>query len=304
MFLKQTCVMYKVKMSDINLIEWNLKGGSHLPFSGCITDTLKNCCKRGMKSCQFFLGNPKTSKRAKITLGDLENSKKIVERMDLKCFTHAPYIYNLCGSTKNLWYENKYETDKMETIVKSLEYEMDIIGKLGGGVVIHPGSYPDKKCGLTSITKILDRIEFKPHYNLLLENSAGQGTTLGGTIEELREMLKTHNSDNVGLCIDTAHLWGVGEYDISTMNGVERLFEKISTEVSVKKVKLFHINDSKSQYGSKKDQHEFIAKGNIWKRDQTSLQFLLKKLERYSIPFVLETSPEDFKEIYRYGFLN
>ena len=289
-------------MASINLIEWNLYGGSHLPFSGSLTNTLKECCDRGMKSCQFFLGNPKTSKRTRLSEDDIGGAKKIIERMDLKCFTHAPYIYNLCGTTTTLWYENSFELSKMSVITKSLEYEMDIIGKLGGGVVIHPGSYPCKKAGLNSIKKNLDQIQFQPHYKLLLENSAGQGTTLGSTIGELSEMMKTLNSANIGLCIDTAHLWGVGEYDISTVSGVEKLFEALSAEVSVEKVNLFHINDSKAQFGSRKDQHEDIGRGNIWKQDQSSLRFLLGKLESHNIPFVLETCPEDFKEIYRYGF--
>ncbi len=254
-----------------------------------------------MSSCQFFLGNPKSFTRTAILDTDLQHAHCIQDRFNIKSFTHAPYIYNLCGSKSSLcWNGDSHQDQKTIQVIKNLEYEMDIIGKLGGATVIHPGCYPDRKVGIETIVKTLDRINFKPHYQLLLENCAGQGDTLGATIGELRQMLNTKNYKNVGICIDTAHLWGVGEYDISTIEGVEKLFTALDKEECLSKMKLLHLNDSKVQYGARKDLHELIGKGNIWSQDQSSLRFLLDKLEKLGIPFVLETQPEDFQEVYKF----
>ena len=286
--------------ASVNLIEWNLYGGSHLTFSGSITDTLKLSCNLGMSSCQFFLGNPKSFTRSKISDRDIETAKSIQDRFRIKCFTHAPYIYNLCGSKSCLcWNGDSIQDSKTLQVIKSLEYEMNVIGQLGGGVVIHPGCYTDRKIGIDTIVKTLDKINFQPHHQLLLENCAGQGDTLGDTLSELGQMLKTKNHKNIGVCIDTAHLWGVGEYDISTIRGVEKLFTEIDRVVCLEKMKLVHLNDSKVQYGAKKDLHELIGKGNIWLQDRSSLRFLLDKLDKLGIPFILETCPEDFIQVYK-----
>lgn len=285
----------------INLINWNISGGSHLSFNGSISDTLKLSCQSGMTACQFFLGNPKSFNRSKISNQDLEQAKRIRDRFCMHCFSHAPYIYNLCGSKSSLCWNGDLEQDrKTLQVIKSLEYELDIMGQLGGAVVIHPGCHPNRNLGIDTIVKTLDKINFQPHHQLLLENCAGQGDTLGATVVELRQMLNTKNYKNVGICIDTAHLWGVGEYDISTPQGVEKLFTVLDQEECLQKMKLVHLNDSKVQYGARKDLHELIGKGNIWSRDQSSLRFLLNKLDKFGIPFILETCPSDYLEVYNY----
>jgi deoxyribonuclease-4 len=172
------------------------------------------------------------------------------------------------------------------------------MSKINGGVVIHPGSYSDTKKGIETIVKSLDKIEFKDGYNLLLENCAGQGDTLARNFEELYGMLSSKNSKNINVCIDTAHIWGVGEYDISTEKGVEKLFTEFDKIIGLEKFKLLHLNDSRVNISSRKDCHEEIKNGYIWKTNDSSLKYLLHKVENLNIPFVLETTQDDFIKVY------
>ena len=265
-----------------------------------MTKTLEKAISLGMSSCQFFIGNPKSFSRTQVSTQDLESSKKLQNRFNLECFSHAPYIYNLCGSKSCLsWNGDEFQNRKTWTVIQNLEYEMDIMGQLGGSVVVHPGCYSNRSIGIETIVKTLDNINFQPHYQLLLENCAGQGDTLASTFKEISRMLSTKNNKNIGVCIDTAHIWGVGDYDLFTIQGVDKLFTDFDKEVGIPKMKLVHLNDSKILIGTRKDKHERIGKGQIWNKSTESLKYLLDRLDKHNIPFILETCPEDFKEVYK-----
>jgi deoxyribonuclease-4 len=283
----------------VSLYNWNITGGSHIGYSGNLTDTLKTATNLGMNSCQFFLGNPQSATRSKVTENDISRSVVHAHRFSLKCFSHAPYIYNLCGSKSCLCWSGSKEQDlKTKNIMKSLEYEMDVLGSIGGAVVIHPGSCADRKLGLETIVKTLDKLNFKDHSKLLLENCAGQGDTLAQNFQELSSLLNTKNRDNIGICLDTAHIWGVGDYDISTITGIEKMFTEFDKHIGLEKLELLHLNDSMVNIKSRKDRHSCISQGEIWSKDLSSLRFLLSKLEKEQIPFVLETVVEDYNVVY------
>jgi deoxyribonuclease-4 len=254
-----------------------------------------------MSCCQFFLGNPKSFVRTQISPSDIISCKKIQDRFGIRCFSHAPYIYNLCGSKSCLsWNGDAIQDSKTYSVIKNLEYEMDILGQLGGSVVIHPGCYSNRHLGIQTISKTLDKIVFGQNHQLLLENCAGQGDTLASNFKELGQMIGgTVNYKHIGVCIDTAHLWGVGDYDLSSIRGVDKMFVDFDREVGIEKMKLLHLNDSRVTISSRKDQHERIGKGQIWNKDPSSLRYLLDRLDKFEIPFILETCLEDFKEVYK-----
>ncbi len=97
---------------------------------------------------------------------------------------------------------------------------------------------------------------------LLLENTAGQGDTIGNTFEELAEILRGIDHPRVGVCIDTAHLLASG-YDIRTIPALRNTLDKLSSVIGLNRVKLIHGNDSKAALGEKKDRHERIGKGKV-----------------------------------------
>lgn len=284
---------------SILIYDWKINGGSHIKYEGNLTNTLKSAISSGMNSCQFFLGNPQSFNRSKITESDIKQAKKLSYHYNLSCYSHAPYIHNLCGSKGcACWNGNLVQDEKTLASISSLEYELDILGQINGGVVLHPGVFSDRKKGIEIIKKSISKIKFKPHYKLLLENSAGQGDSLGISFDELRGMIPTECENNIGICVDTAHLWGAGVCDLRKETEIVKMFEKFDTIIGLNKLELVHLNDSMVPFLSRKDRHELIGEGEIWKDDKSGFKILLKNLERRNIPFVLETEPEDYEKVY------
>ena len=282
-------------------LKWDV--GSHIGWEKNLTRTFASAVNSGMYSFQFFMGSPKSFTRAHITDEDLASSVALNTRFPSNVFSHAPYLYNLCGSKGTLAWEGDAQQDvKTRKMLSSLTYELGILSNFTekkNGVVVHPGNYADRKVGLKKIAQTINLIDFPANSKLLLENSAGQGTSLATTIEEIRLILSNVNSsksDNVGICLDTAHIFGYGEYDIRRDDEICRMFSTLDSLVGRDKLVLVHLNDSEVDFGTKKDRHELIGDGKIWEDDQTSLLYLLNECERTSVPLVLETTPDDINK--------
>jgi deoxyribonuclease-4 len=102
---------------------------------------------------------------------------------------------------------------------------------------------------------------------LVLENSAGSGGGIGTTVEELGAVLEAterHGAPpgRVGLCLDTAHLWGAG-HPINEAEGIDALVDEIDRRLGIERVVMIHLNDSKSMLGSRLDRHEHLGAGEI-----------------------------------------
>ena len=179
-------------------------------------------------------------------------------------------------------------------MLKGLEYELYVTSRLGKrtGVVIHPGSYPDRKAGLKAISQSINRVNFPEGSRLLLENTAGGGTTLGTTLKELKTILDGLDEDkkgHVGICLDTCHLYAYGDYDISEKKDVDHLFKDFSETFGMEKLWLVHLNDSMKPKKSRVDRHACLGSGYIWEESFDSLVYFLDKLKEHKIPAVLET---------------
>jgi deoxyribonuclease-4 len=273
-------------------IDWIL--GAHTAFSGKICDTLWTSINYGMTATQFFMGNPKGFTRAKITEQDINECKKILKRWPLHVITHFPYIANLAGSKDVLaWNGDSAQDTKTQVVLNQLEYELAILSNFpNNGVVIHPGNYTDRKVGLQTIAKSINKINFVPGSKLILENSAGQGTSLATTLEEIACII--YHTDpkkrkHIGVCIDTCHLYAVGDYDLAQSKEVTRLFEDFDRIIGMEYFTALHLNDSEDVIKSRKDRHACIGTGNIWKDNFDSLILLLDMCKQYNIPAILET---------------
>ena len=239
------------------------------------------------------MGNPKSYKRQRITEEDIEEVKTLQKRFPINIYSHFPYISNLAGKSSKGglgWCGNVEVDKKLNLLVREIEYELSVLGQIGKGVVIHPGSYPDREKGIETIAKSINKLNFTPKSMLLLENCAGEGNKICRDFMEISKILeKVESKKNVGVCVDTAHIWGVGEYDISKISEIDRLFNEFDKLIGLEKFKLLHLNDSKVTIGSRKDRHEHIGKGFIWGDDVSSLIYLIQKCKDHNIPIVLET---------------
>jgi deoxyribonuclease-4 len=173
---------------------------------------------------------------------------------------HASYLINLAGSAE------PFARQSME----GLTYEMQRAPAYGATLVnTHIGSHRGGGTGpgiarlATAVRAVL--ADSPAGVRLVLENSAGGGDTLGGTIEELAAILEAVAPGDAGqlaFCLDTAHLWGAG-YDISTAAGATSALDRFDELIGLERLALVHLNDSRSLLGSRGDRHEHIGAGRI-----------------------------------------
>ena len=95
------------------------------------------------------------------------------------------------------------------------------------------------------------------------------------------------------VCLDTAHIYGYGEYNIEHLDEMIRMFQEFQDIIGIDKLKLIHLNDSSAACKSRKDRHELIGEGLIWSNNKDSLKYLLDFADKHKIPLVLETTPTD-----------
>jgi deoxyribonuclease-4 len=281
---------------NICYLKWEV--GAHTKFSKNIFNTLKKSIDYSMNVTQFFLGNPKSFNRHRVLAEDMEMCKKLLTRYPLHVFSHFPYVANFAGSVNQLAWDGNIEQDtKTQFIIKELEYELGVMSNFsqGGkknGVVVHPGNYKDRSMGLSAISKSISKINFAEGSTLLLENAAGKGCSLATTFEEIKEIIDQVSVDKqkyIGVCVDTAHLCGWGEYNLSECSEVTRMFDDFDRIIGLEKFNLLHLNDSVVPFGSKKDHHALLGTGYIWGNNFKSLVLLLDTCKKYNIPVMLET---------------
>lgn len=196
---------------------------------------------------------------------------------------HCAYLINLGSANETVRTRSLY----------ALEDEASRAAMLGVPyLVMHPGS-----CGDDPAEEGIDRIasairsfgKFPKGVTLLLENTAGQGNSIGRTMGQLRELLAAAGSpSDVAVCLDSAHLFESG-YDIGSAPGWEALLSEMKENGILPLVRMWHLNDSKTAVGSRVDRHEHIGEGQI---DVSAFRRILTHKGFSALPMVLET-PKD-----------
>ncbi len=239
-----------------------MKFGSHVSIAGGIDKAPERASKLGCECFQIFTRSPRGGKPPAL-------GKDLVDSFLGACpeygltdyYVHTPYYINLASEKKEL------RSSSIAIIREELERSSVIGAKY---VMTHLGSSRgmDRKKAVNTVIDALNHIlkgADKLSTELLLENTAGQGDTIGDTFEELAEILKGLEYPEVGICIDTAHLLASG-YDIRTGPALRKTLDALSSVIGLGRVKLLHGNDSKAGLGEKKDRHEHIGKGKVGKR--------------------------------------
>jgi deoxyribonuclease IV len=173
---------------------------------------------------------------------------------------HASYLINLCGSAEPFARQS----------IEGLTYEMQRAPAYGATLVnTHIGSHRGggRAGGIARLGAAVSTVlrDSPQGVRLVLENSAGGGDTIGGTLEELASILEAVPSsarDQLAFCLDTAHLWGAG-YDISTAAGATALLDRFDELIGLDRLALVHLNDSRSLRGSRGDRHQHLGAGRI-----------------------------------------
>ena len=199
---------------------------------------------------------------------------------------HASYLLNLGTPDDALWQKS------MDALVVELERcEQLKIPYL----VLHPGAHVKSgtDAGITRVVEALDKVhERLPDHQvkIALEITAGQGTTLGSTFEEIARMLAgCRQTDRLVVCFDTCHALAAG-YEFRTPETYQALIDEFEQTIGLDRLKVFHFNDSEKDLGSHVDRHTHIGEGCI---GLEPFGYFLNDSRFAQVPFLLETPKDD-----------
>jgi deoxyribonuclease-4 len=258
--------------------------GCHVSIAGGIINAPGRAKELGCEVFQVFSRSPQGGPAPVITpeiATEFKAQMKAQEQGD--CYIHTPYYINFASEKESL------RKNSVRIVREELERGTLIGAKY---VMTHLGSSKDGDRGhaiglvAQSVKEILKG--YKGTTELLLEISAGSGALMGCTFEELAE-IREKAGHEVGICLDTAHMFAMG-YDIRTPEAMAETLKIIEKTVGKKSVKLVHTNDSKIGLGERKDRHDHIGDGKIGHVGFVHL------LSTFNLDFILETEHDKVKE--------
>lgn len=234
--------------------------GAHMSVAGGLHKAFDRAKEANCDSMLIFTKSNRQWKAKPLTEDDIATYKQEAEKHDIyPVAVHASYLINIASPKPDLW-EKSYQ---------ALKVEVERADALGiPYITFHPGSYvkssPEE--GIAAIGKALTRLleETDDLQTIIcLETMAGQGTNLGSTFEELKQMIDLADGhERLGVCLDTCHIFAAG-YDIRTAEAYQATMTKFDEIVGLDRIKCFHFNDSKFELGQNKDRHEHIGDGFI-----------------------------------------
>ncbi|MGI6296478.1 MAG: deoxyribonuclease IV [Armatimonadota bacterium] len=256
--------------------------GVHVRIGGGLLKSLERAQSLGCETVQLFSGNPNAwTTRPVDPHAAAEFSTKIRELGIHPVILHTPYLLNLASPDVAIWSKS----------VDALAYAVAKAPLLGASIIVtHIGSHKGSgyEAGVTRIASAVKQaLQADSRPLIALEMGSGSGLTIGGKFEHIADILEATGDSHprVGLCIDTAHLWGSG-YDISTTGGVNEMFSLINKHIGFDKLKVIHLNDTEVELGSKRDRHFHIGKGRV---TLEGFQAILNYPGTGDLPGIIET---------------
>lgn len=263
--------------------------GGHVSIAGGIEKALVRAENMGFTAMQIFTKSNRQWLAKPLTKEAINAYKDASKKTSVKhVVVHASYLINIGSPNK----------DSAKRATTALAQELRRCEQLGiQYLIFHPGarlSSSIEEC-LSQIAKNIDAVlDSVPGKSMLLiENMAGQGTTIGATFEQLSNIRKqVRNKKRVGFCFDTCHAIAAG-YDMRSPSAYKKLWELFEKNIGITHLKAFHLNDSKKELNSHVDRHEFINKGTIglWPFAQ-----ICNDERFWDIPKILETPVKTEKD--------
>ncbi len=265
--------------------------GAHVSASGGVENAPVNANQIGARAFALFTKNQRQWISSPLTLASIKFFRENCEKYDYKPFQilpHDSYLINL----------GHPEKEPLEKSRASFLDEMQRCEQLGlDRLNFHPGSHLNgigiEEClkrMAESINIVLDKTK---GVTAVIENTAGQGTNLGHTFEQLREIIdNVEDKSRVGVCIDTCHAFTSG-YDVKSPEGFKNTFEKFDKVVGFKYLKGMHLNDSKKELGTRVDRHDNIGIGFI---GEDTFSLIMNDSRFDDMPLILETPDETLWE--------
>ena len=229
--------------------------GCHLSATNGNLAMVRTAQKIGANTFAFFTRNPRGSKAKKEDPADCAAAMAAMEELKFgRLVAHGAYTMNLCTA----------DPDARDFAAEVLCDDLRRMAALPGQFYnFHPGSHVGQgaEAGIGYIAAAL-RKALEPGYpvTVLLETMAGKGSEIGGRFEELKAIIDAVGSDNVGVCLDTCHVYDAGYDIVGDLDGVLGEFDRV---VGLDRLCALHLNDSKNPFASHKDRHECIGQGSL-----------------------------------------
>ena len=258
------------------------KIGCHLSSSKGYVAMGREAVKIGANTFQFFTRNPRGGAAKPLDEKDMQAYVEFAREHGLgTILAHAPYTLNAAAAKEDL---RKFAYEVMKDDLYRLSF-------LPGSMYnFHPGSHVKQgiEVGIQLISDHLNRVlEHNVNTTILLETMAGKGSEVGGSFEEIQEIIeKTERKNMVGVCLDTCHVYDAGYDIVGDLDGVLKEFD---TVIGLDRLKAIHLNDSKNPFASHKDRHEKIGEGSI---GLEAIERIINHPLLRELPFYLETPNE------------
>lgn len=257
--------------------------GCHLSVAGGLHNALLLAQSYTLDSVALFVRNQRQWKAAPLRPDDIETFKQTRRQTSIgPIVAHGSYLVNLAGAP-----------DVLEKSLAACADELDRCCRLGiEYLVIHPGSSPDAPRGIQQIADSLNQIMSTvpaaggTPTKILLESTAGQGSCLGRSFEQLADMLsRLAPADRFGLCIDTCHIFADG-YDFRSADQYAAMMDQLDRLVGLRRLFALHLNDSVKDLGSHVDRHAHIGQGKI---GLAAFAHFVRDPRLADLPMILET---------------
>ena len=255
--------------------------GCHLSATAGNAAMVKTALSIGANTFAFFTRNPRGSKAKKEDPADCAKAVAMLEENQFgKLVAHGAYTMNLCTA----------DPDARAFAAEVLEDDLRRMAALPGNFYnFHPGSHVGQgtEAGIDYIAAALKKaLSHDYPVTVLLETMAGKGSEIGGKFQELKAIIDAAGSPNVGVCLDTCHVYDGGYDIVHDLDGVLEEFDRI---VGLEKLTALHLNDSKNPFASHKDRHECIGKGSL---GLETFRGIVNHPALQGLPMILETPNE------------
>ena len=255
--------------------------GAHISTAGGVAEAPARADAIGATAMQLFTKQPNRWAERVVRAAEAKAFRAALAASGVR-FTngHDSYLINLASPERALRAKS----------LRSFRAELKRCNALGlDALVSHPGNFMDDRASgiarnAEAITEALERE--KGPARLLMELTAGQGTVIGSTFEEMAQLLKRIPAKlrkRVGVCLDTAHVYAAG-YDL--VHGYDGVWARFDDVLGLDRLELIHLNDSKAPLGSKKDRHELIGVGTL---GEEPFRRIMNDPRLATVPKVLET---------------
>jgi deoxyribonuclease-4 len=253
----------------------SIGGGAHM--------AIERACAIQCTAMQIFVKNNMQWFARPLSREEIFSFLNHQQRAELaSVFAHANYLINL-ATTNPQFHANSIRA-LSEELTRADQFELPFL-------VLHPGAHlgAGEEAGLNAIAASIDRVLRKiPKIKtrIALETTAGQGSCLGRTFEQIAYLIENvREPERLCVCLDTAHVFAAG-YDIRSEAGIRKMFRRFDRTIGLERLAALHLNDSKTALGSRVDRHEHIGRGKI---GLDAFRFIMRDRRFRKIPKVLET---------------